>query len=513
MDPARYRALFVEEATEHLGEMRRALLELEKDPSASAALEVCFRMAHSIKGMAAAMRLPPITARAHALEEILERARGDGRVDPVEALPDLFSGVAEIERLVSAKDDTESPAPALRAGPPAQSAARLVQAFRPPASLRVRAETLDRLLAGVGEVALASSRLRAAAAGAEPSDPLRIASGLDRMDRVLGDLERRALELRTAPLLRVTEALPGLARDLGIALGKRVSLELGGVSLALDRSILDRLGDPLLHLVRNAIAHGIETPAERRLRGKPETGSIRVEARRENDAIEIAVIDDGAGLDVATLRRKAVAAGLVPADLADDLPPGEIARLAFHPGLSTAAAVSEIAGRGVGLDAVRTAIGSLGGRVDLLSEPGRGTTALVRVPLSAAVQRVILVGVGDEAVGVPIGRVDRIDEVDAGAIEHAGSDAFVPIDGLPLPLFDLASLLSITPAPPRPRVLVLLAEVRGQRIALRFDRLLGQQEAFVKPVPTLLAGLGVLCGLTFAPDGRPVFLIDPARLL
>jgi len=512
VDPDRYRALFVEEATEHLAEMRRALLDLEKDPAASAALEVCFRMAHSIKGMAAAMRLAPITARAHALEELLESARKTGRVDPVEALPELFSGVAEIERLVSATDDTAS-CPAPVAGPAAQSAAHLVQPFRPPASLRVRAETLDRLLAGVGEVALASSRLRAAAAGAEPSDPLRIASGLDRMDRVLGDLERRALELRTAPLLRVTEALPGLARDLGIALGKRVSLELGGVSLALDRSILDRLGDPLLHLVRNAIAHGIETPAERRRRGKPETGSIRVEARRENDAVEIAVVDDGAGIDVATLRSRAVAAGLVPADLADDLPPGEIARLAFHPGLSTAAAVSEISGRGVGLDAVRTEIGSLGGSVDLLSEPGRGTTALVRVPLSAAVQRVILVGVGSEAVAIPIGRVERIDEIDASAVERAGSDAFVPIDGLPLPLFDLASLLSISPAPPGPRVLVLLAEVRGERIALRFDRLLGQQEAFVKPVPELLAGLGVLCGLTFAPDGRPVFLIDPVRLL
>lgn len=506
MDPARYRALFVEETNEHLAEMRRALLELEKDPASTGALEVCFRMAHSIKGMAAAMRLVPISACAHALEERLQAARAAGRVDPVAALPALLAGVSEIETLTSRTVDTKEGLLPLDRAP------GLAQAFQPPASIRVRAETLDRLLAGVGEVALASSRLRVASRDDGHEDPSRVVAGLDGMDRVLGDLERRALELRAAPLLRVTEGLPGLAHDLGVALGKRVSLTLVGAPLELDRSIVDRLGDPLLHLVRNAAAHGLETPAERRRQGKPETGSIRIEARRDQDAVEIAVIDDGAGLDSDAIRRKAVSAGLVPADLADDLPPGEIARLAFHPGLSTASAVSELAGRGVGLDAVQTVIESLGGHVDLLSEPGRGTTVRVRVPLSAAVQRVILVGVGDETIAVPIGRVERIDEVDADCVERTGSEAFVPIDGLPLPLLELASLLSIAPAPPRPRVLVLLADVRGQRMALRFDRLVGQQETFVKPVPALLAGLGALCGLTFGTDGQPVFLVDPARL-
>ncbi len=364
----------------------------------------------------------------------------------------------------------------------------------------------------MGEVALASGHLRAASSGCAEADPAHLASGLDRMDRVLGDLERRALELRTAPLLRVTESLPRLARELGIALGKRVSLALEGPSVALDRSILDRLADPLLHLVRNAVAHGIETPAERRRCGKPETGSIRIEARRERDGIEIAVIDDGAGLDTEAVRRRAVLAGLIPAHLAEDLPPGEIARLAFHPGLSTVDCVSELAGRGVGLDVVRTAVESLGGQVDLLSEPGRGTTALLRVPLAAAVQRVILVGVGDEVVAVPIGRVERIDEVESATIERVGREAFVPIDGLPLPLLDLAALLAIAPAAPGSRSLVLLAEVGGQRVALRFDHLLGQQDVFVKPVPPLLAGLRVLCGLTVGADGRPLFLIEPARL-
>lgn len=500
MDSARYRTMFVEEATEHLGELRSALLELEKNPAAAAALEVCFRAAHSIKGMAAAMRLPSIVGQAHALEELLQAARSRGEIDSVAALPALFSGLSEIERLIGA---------AFEPTPPVGS--QLAQSFRPPPSLRVRAETLDRLLAGVGELMLASDRLRAGTKAAGV-DPAQIAAGLDRLDRVLGDVERRALELRTAPLHRVTETLPALARELGIALGKRVALEVTGASLGLDRSILDRLGDPLLHLVRNAVAHGIELPPERRSRAKPDVGSIRIDAHRERDSVEISVSDDGAGLDAEAIRRTAVATGLVPADLAEDLPPGEIARLAFHPGLSTATAISDLAGRGVGLGAVRSAIEALGGGIDLHSEPGRGTTVRLRVPLSAAVQRVILFGVGDETVAVPIGRIERVDEVDAMDIERATGDAFVALDGLALPLLDLASLLSIAPAPSRSRVLVAVAEVGSQRVALQFDRLLGQHEAFVKPVPALLSGIGALCGLTADSAGRPVFLVDPARL-
>lgn len=385
--------------------------------------------------------------------------------------------------------------------------------FRPPSSLRVRADTLDRLLSGVGEVALASTQLRAATMPTDAVDPARVSTGLDRIDRVLGDLERRALELRTAPLLRITEKLPRTARELGISLGKRVALELEGVGLELDRSILDRLADPLLHLVRNAVAHGIETPAERRRLGKSETGILRIEARRDREALELAVVDDGAGIDVEAVRRRAVESGVVPADLADDLPPGEIARLVFHPGLSTASEVSALAGRGVGLDAVRAAVQALGGRVDLLSEPGRGTTALLRVPISAAVQRVILVGVGDACVAIPIARIERIDEIDTQAIERSGRESFVPIDGLPLPLLDLPSLLHLPAPPPGPRTLVLLVEIGGQRTALGFDRLLGQEEVFVKPVPPLLAAVRALCGLTLDTEGRPVFLIEPSQLL
>ncbi len=149
----------------------------------------------------------------------------------------------------------------------------------------------------------------------------------------------------------------------------------------------------------------------------------------------------------------------------------------------------------------------------MLSEPGRGTTVLLRVPLSAAVQRVLLVGVGEECIAIPIGRIERIDEVDSSTIERAGPEAFVPIDGHPLPLLELSELLAIAPGDPGPRTLVLVTEAGGQRMALRFDRLFAQEDVFVKPVPSLLSGLRALCGTTFGADGRPVFVIEPARLV
>lgn len=380
---------------------------------------------------------------------------------------------------------------------------------RPPPSIRVPNETLDRFLSTVGEVILTTSQLRTAAEGGG-ADP-RLAGGLDQMDRVVGELKRRALALRTTPLLRVMENLPRVAREVALRTGKRVHVTLAGAELELDRSILDRLYDPLVHLVRNAVDHGLEPPAARAAAGKPEEGRLHVAAVREKDSIRIAVVDDGAGIDLSALREKAVANGLLHRDLADDLPPEELVELAFHPGLSTARQVSDISGRGVGMDAVRATLESLGGAVTLETRPGAGTTAWLRVPIAAAVQRVLLVGLGRETVAVPISKVERVVEVDPAAIEASAGESFALLDGEPVPVLDLARRLgwdaAVSGAPQ-----LVIADVRGERVALRVGRLAGQQDIYVKPLPALLAGLRALAGLTVLGDGRPVFLLDLNQL-
>ncbi|MBB82694.1 MAG: hypothetical protein CL931_02655 [Deltaproteobacteria bacterium] len=391
-------------------------------------------------------------------------------------------------------------------------AAKLGPAISLSPTVRVRTDTLDRFFSAVGEVILSSSQLRTGVAR-YANDP-EVADGFDRVDRRVAELQRRVLELRTAPLVRVTDNLPRTARHVAETLGKRVEVEILGAELELDRSILDRLGEPLLHLVRNAVGHGLETPEERRAVGKPETGVIRVEARRQKDSIEIDVSDDGKGLDLASVCRRAVEADLIHPDLAEDLPIEEIAAFVFHPGLSTAQSITDVSGRGVGMDAVKATVESLGGGVELRSEVGVGTTTTLVVQITAAVQRVLLAGVGEERVAIPIGKVERILEVPAESIEEAAGDTFALVNDEPLPVFDLAKALRIEgeilgdsgPVP------LVLSEIRGERVALRVSRFAGQQEVYVKPVPELLTKVRILSGLTVLDDGSPVFLLDLNQL-
>ena len=208
-----------------------------------------------------------------------------------------------------------------------------------------------------------------------------------------------------------------------------------------------------------------------------------------------------------------MAAGLLHADLAEDLPPREIAALVFRPGLSTRDTVTDISGRGVGMDAVKATIESLGGYVEIESSPGRGTTTSLSVPITAAVQRVLLLGLGSGTVAVPIAKVERILEVDADAIETAGREAFALIDDEPVPVLDLGGRLGMGAASPAASAVLLLAEVRGERMALRVERMAGQEEIYVKPVPKLLACARALAGLTVLGDGSPVFALDLNQLL
>jgi two-component system chemotaxis sensor kinase CheA len=373
-------------------------------------------------------------------------------------------------------------------------------------------ERLDRFLSSVGEVILTSNQLRTAAEQGGLGKDARLARGFDQMARVVGELKRRALDLRTTPLLRIMENLPRVAREVASRRGKRVEVVLRGAELELDRSILDRLYDPLVHIVRNAVDHGIEAPEVRRARGKPEPGRIEVEAVRENASIRLCVRDDGGGVDLDALRARAVAAGLLHADLADDLPAGELLELAFRPGVSTAERVTDVSGRGVGMDAVRSTLEALGGSAVLESQRGVGTAIWLRVPIAAAVQRVLLVGLGPELVAVPIAKVERITEVPRASVERSGGEAFVLLDDAPVLVLDLGERLGWGAAATGDPIPLLLTELRGERVALSVARFAGQQDIYLKPLPPLLASLRGLAGLTVLGDGRPVFLLDVGQL-
>jgi len=370
---------------------------------------------------------------------------------------------------------------------------------------------LDRLLGTVGEVILSTRQLRTAAGVVGASANLE--AGFDHVERRVGDLQRRVLDLRTSPLQRVMDAIPRAARQVAEQAGKRVEVRIVGAELELDRSILDRLSDPLLHLVRNAVDHGLESPDQRAAAGKPPVGQLVIEARREKDSILVEVRDDGRGIDLESVRARAVDAGLLHPDLAEDLPPEEIAEFVFRPGISTAGQISDISGRGVGMDAVRATIESLGGAVELRTERGVGTATTLIVPITAAVQRVLLVGVGDGRMALPIVKVERILELDSSVIERSGAECFALIDEEPLPVIELSDRFGTVSRGDEQLALLVIAELRGERVCLRVDRFEGQQEIYVKAVPELLTSIKLLAGLTVLGDGSPVFLLDLNHLV
>ena len=534
MDLAKYRAIFVEEAAENFAEMGRALLALEKNPGDAESIDTVFRMAHSVKGMAASLDYTSVAELAHRLEDRMHAVRDRGRVSPGEESALLFRGLEALEAMLEAvKSGATPPAgdasllAALRAPLAAEPAAKApagtaqaespasrsapVSIQGPSSTVRVQAGVLDRFLSTVGEVILCTSQVRTAASDGRADDG-HFEAGLDRMERVVGELQRRALDLRTTPILRIVEPLPRAAREIARRAGKQVEVLLAGAELELDRSILDRLSDPLVHLVRNAVDHGIEPPAQRAAAGKPEAGRLVIEARREKGHVCIEVRDDGAGIDLDRLRARAVELGMLHPDLAADLTPAQAAALVFRAGLSTAREVTEVSGRGVGMDAVRATVEALGGEVEIETQRGRGTTTRLRVPITAAVQRVLLVAVGGETLALPIAKVERILETPASAVEQSGSDAFTLVDDELVPVLELASLLRLGPVPRDALRVLVLAEVRGDRVALGAARVLGQQQIYVKPVPELLAGVRALAGFTILGDGRPVFLLDPNQV-
>ena len=399
VDTTEYLGLFLDESAESLRAIGASLPELERRPGDPEPLAVIFRAAHSLKGMSAAMGLDAMARLTHRMEEVLAAMRDDGApVTPgaTGALLACLDTLHEMIDRVAAADPREVDASAViarldavacEAG--AVAAAEVAATMAPPrppaaparapATVRVGADRLDALVGLVGEMAAQQRRL-ARLAGEHDLDDLR--ATVAEAGRVTDDLRVLVAQVRMTPVDAVFMRFPRMVRDLAGALGKRVELVVDGEDTELDRAIVDHLGDPLLHLLRNAVDHGLETPAERAAAGKDPVGRLGLSARRTGDHVVIEVRDDGRGMDPAALRASAVRRGLVTAGAAASLGDERALDLVFLPGVSTVAVTTDVSGRGVGMDAVRTAVAELDGEVAVTSVPGRGSTLTIRIPLT-----------------------------------------------------------------------------------------------------------------------------------
>jgi two-component system chemotaxis sensor kinase CheA len=470
----------------------------------------------AVRGFLVVKKLGALGAVAQSKPSVDELRAGRIPGKKLAVLLDTAETLQAIERALAQISDLAGvvlrEAEAERAPAPAPAAAG-----REPAegrrTVRVRTEILDGFLDTVGELILATARIRELGRALPPAARPPLDEGVDRLHAIVKDLHDKVMRVRMTPLSLVTEQLPRAARDVARRLGKQVEVEIRGAEIELDRAILEELSDPVLHVLRNAVDHGIEAPHLRLLAGKPATGTISVSARRERDRVILDVADDGKGMDPERLRAAAVARGALRAEQAAELPDREALLLACLPGVSTAETVTDVSGRGVGLDAVKRTVEGVGGALEIDSAPGRGSRVTFRLPLTVAVQPVLLVRVGEEVLGVPIAKVHGAAQVTLSRLERSQGTPVIPHEGALVPVHDLARLLGFPGAAGDERAIVIADGGDPGRVGLAVDALLGQHEAVLKPLGEPLENVPGLSAVTVLGNGRPVFILDVARLL
>jgi len=446
-----------------------------------------------------------------------------------EAVEELYTGLTEVAGLEFPGEGIEldvSEGPQLRpAAPlavepppgeaPAPEPATLVAAaeearVRLPETVQIQVALLDEFVDLLGEMTISRGHLEAAARtlGSEL-----LKEEINRLGNLVRSFHEKVMGLRMLPFSLVTGALKRFVREQGAKLGKDVELAITGEEIGMDKSILLQVSDPLLHLLRNALDHGLEAPDERRQKGKPPRGVIRVAAARARNRVEISVSDDGQGIDVEAVRRKGVEMEFFGEEESRRLPNREILFCLFRPGFSTRATVSELSGRGVGLDVVKTKVDALGGALEVTSTPGSGTQFRLSLPLSVAIIPVLLVSVGENVLALPTANVVRTVEAQTRDVRRKEGAHVLLTEHGQVPILSLAQVLRLQGRKRFDRVPLVLAQTGSGVVALAVDSFLKEEDLFIKPLRGPLRALPGLSGYTVLGDGRLVFLLDPPTLL
>ncbi len=378
-------------------------------------------------------------------------------------------------------------------------------------TVRVNTELLDNLINIVGEMIIARSRLFQI--GSEiKSDPLEEAVTL--MSNLIRDLHYQVMSVRMTPLETVMNRLPRAIRDISKKNGKEINLNIEGKTIELDRSIVDEIADPLIHILRNCVDHGIETPEERKKAGKSPSGNLLISAGREKDNVIINIKDDGRGMDPEKIKAIAVKKGLIKKERAELMTDRESFMLVCNPGLSTAETVTEVSGRGVGMDAVKKIVDSLSGRLEIDSTPGKGTLMTIKLPLTVAIVQALLVKICGYLFAIPINQVIRTTEAPKNKIKRSQKKFSVLLDDELVPLFSLKKILGIQKKSPHSHYAsIVIVEIKNKKAGLVVDCLYGQQEVFIKPLDRPLKWVRGLSGATMLGDGSVVFVLDTMNLI
>jgi len=560
-DIQKYTAMFVEEARDHIAAINGGLVELEKNPDNAENLNAIFRAAHTIKGSSRMLKLLAITEVAHRLEDVLGAVRERKISHSRELADQLFRGLDALSTMVeevagggtitvdhSALCETLAqiaggapPAPTPLSAPSPEDAAAPAPVPPPPEpkaapadSVRVKTAKLDDLIRLMGEVVSHQNKLkqrihdigalelearrlvelldRQGSAGVPLEGARNLRTGLKqllsviRQDKTLQDIltvefQEKALRMRMVPLSLVFDPLHRVTRDLAGSMGKELDFATAGGEIELDKKMVEKLGDPLLHLLRNALDHGIEDAQGRQRAGKPPRGQVGLSARHEAGSILIELRDDGAGISTARIRETALARRLFDAETLDGMDEAALLELIFLPGFSTSGMITDISGRGVGMDVVRrNIVEDLKGSVKIGTEQGRGSTFEIRLPMTLAIMRIMLVSARGRVYGISTHYVSEILKVPADAVIDVVTQRALRLREELIPIVDLASILN-SPGPERAReeqLLAVIVRIGGEKMGFVMDAIHDEEDMVIKPLPDLLKGLRLVSGVTIS---------------
>ncbi len=510
---------FIAETRETLEAIAGEIVAWEADPTDRARLDAIFRFVHTVKGSCGFLDLPRLARLSHAAEDALATVRDGARapdtsfVNAVLAIVDRIGEVVEAIDAGAALDDSSDPlliaALAENAEPASQVAAAATGPRAVSRSVRLHVDLLDRMMSGMSDMVLARNELARCLRAADP-DP-RVESALERLSLTVADMRESVTRTRMQTVEALFSAVPRMVRDTAAELGKAVTLTIEGADVELDREMIELMRDPLVHIIRNAVDHGLEAPAERRVAGKRENGHLHVSARQSGNQILIEVADDGRGIDVARLVAKAAARGLrTDAELVA-MTEAQRLELVFEPGLSSRDAVTSTSGRGVGMDVVRANIEQIGGRVALHNRPGQGLTIVIHVPLTLSIISTVVVRVADHRFALPRQAVEEIVSASGEGIrlDTMGDAPLVTVRGRRLPLVPLGALLGLPS--PSTAILAIIATREGQ-YALGLEGVEDTEELVVKPAAPAVMATGFYAGQTLPDSGRPMLLLDGAGI-
>lgn len=455
-------------------------------------------------------------ASAESLDVIKKAAENVSEIDAVfaEELND-FSEPAEEKEAEETK-----PAPVKKAAAPAKKEepqAQAKKAVAKPATnrtVRVDIEKLDALMNQVSELIIAKNSLVSISSSEGGNSSQSFHEQIEYLERITTNLHESVMKVRMVPIESVVNKFPRMIRDLSRTLNKKMELVMTGEDTELDRTVVDQIGDPLQHLLRNSADHGLEDTALRVKRGKPETGNIFLNAYQEGNNVIIQVGDDGNGIDVEAVKNKAIERGTITEEQAESMSQKEIINLLFLPSFSMAKKITDISGRGVGLDVVKSGIEQLGGDVDVKTSMGEGTTFTVRLPLTLAIIQALMVEIRDEKYAIALGSISNIEDIPITDIKYVQAKEVIHLRGSVIPLIRLDKVLDIEPREVEPENLTVVIVKRGDsQVGLVVDNLIGQQEIVIKSLGKYINGNKLISGATILGDGEVALILDANTLM